>query len=79
MKKFKKFMSILLAAVISIPYFANIAVSAEGTEKYPYMIFGRNGNTTEVFAFLTSPVTVISISVPMLELRATFPSSSMFL
>ena len=45
MKKFKKLMSILLAAVISIPYFANIAVSAEGTEKYPYMIFGRNGIT----------------------------------
>lgn len=48
MKKFKKLMSILLAAVISIPYFANIAVSAEGTEKYPYMLLGRNGITMTV-------------------------------
>lgn len=45
MKKIKKIMSILLVFVIMIPYLANMAVSAEEAEKYPYMMFGRNGIT----------------------------------
>ena len=45
MKKIKKIMSILLVFAIMIPYLTNIAVSAEEAEKYPYMMFGRNGIT----------------------------------
>lgn len=44
-KSFRKIVSVLLVFALMIPYLTSLMVSAEEAEKYPYMLFGRNGIT----------------------------------